>query len=221
MTENERLVKILARALEPGIRLALCEELARQNVIGADPVALAKWFRGEYVRWLPNVPICIVCNAPMKLTLYLFKEAYEFTSNPKSWTGYDWRTSNEHLCGRVERYVCMQCHAVEFSGRENDVLVLMRKRQGRCGELAILFTSFCIALGWRARLLFTRGDDHLWTEVEVAGKWLPLDVSAEDTERLIKDRYLFHKWGWELVDLFALEPGKLPISVGNIYGGSA
>ena len=114
------------------------------------------------------------------------------------------------LCERVERYVCPKCHAIEFAGRENDVLVLIRTRTGRCGELAILFTSFCLALGWQARLMFTKLDDHLWVEVYANGAWLPLDASAPDVERLVKDPYLFERWGWHLDQVYAVEPGRLP-----------
>ena len=215
--DEQNMIDILDRALDPPIREALLEELVRNLLVPPEPVSFAKWFRSHYVTWLPNVPICKLCKVPMKFTLFVFKEAYTFEPDAKNWTGYQQIESNDSFCDRVERYVCGRCHTVEFSGRENDVLVLIRKRQGRCGELAILFTSFCIALGWHARLLFTKDDDHLWTEVEVAGKWIPLDPSAEDTERLIKDRFLFQKWGWKFKDVFALEPGKLPMNVGETY----
>ena len=45
------------------------------------------------------------------------------------------------------------------------------------------------------------------------GQWVPVDIAAKDVRRLINDRYLFEKWGWKLVDLYAIEPGQVPVLV--------
>jgi len=213
LEQAARLTRVLSRALQPDIREQLVEEMLRV----ADPklglLEFADWFRNKYMTWLPNVPICTACGTVMTESVHILKYEVAFTPNPKSWIGHDIVEGPETFCQKVERYVCPKCHEVRYAGRENDVLVLMRIRTGRCGEIAIFFTSVLLALGYKARLMFTQGDDHLFTEVYNAGEWLPIDIAAPDVRRLINDRGLYRRWGWKLVDLYAIEPGKLPVLV--------
>lgn len=221
-----RLNKIVHGVLEPETRRTLLKELLEYHP-GLDKldslavaIFLAKWMRQQYMKWLPEVPKCPICEQTMEQGLYVKKTARTFTPNPKNWTGYDEvKADKDSLCGRVERWVCMNCFEVEYVGRENDVRILMHTRKGRCGEFSILYTSFLLALGFHARLIaaILDGDDHLWAEILIGDSWLPLDVSAEDPERIMKDKYLFQNWGWKLERVYAIEPGKLPVDVSETY----
>src|SRR6266480_3431980 len=102
-----RLNRIVARALDADVKQALLEELERQpgNVAKLDPVPLAKWFRYEYARWLPNVRVCPACKAPMTTALFNYVKAYAFEADKSSWTGYRGEEVADglRLCERVER----------------------------------------------------------------------------------------------------------------------
>ena len=216
-TEAFRLLKIISRSFEPDVRAQIVAEV-RRHTDSDDPVFLANWLRHTFMTWLPNVPTC-ECGSVMIQSSYVLVPGSEqaMVADPSIWTGYRPTPGPDTLCRRIERSVCPECHSVRVASRENDPLVILRTRTGRCGEFAILFTSIMLALGHHSRLMFTRGDDHLWNETYVNGAWRPIDVSAPDVGRLIVDRYLFQKWGWKLKDLYAIEPGKLPVLAGERY----
>jgi len=232
MTLDKRILhlnKIVSRALRPDVRQALLDELHGyhnpSDLEDSDQLSvaimLAKWMRREYMTWLPEVIKHFGCEQPMELGVYTKSKAVTFKPNSKSWTGYDAvEADQDSLCNRMERWVCVQCSEVKYVGRENDVMILMRTRSGRCGETAILYTSFLLALGMHTRFVaaILDGSDHVWTELRVRNVWVPIDVSAlNDPERLIKDRLLFSKWGWKLQRVYALEPGKMPVEIGETY----
>lgn len=102
----------------------------------------------------------------------------------------------------VELHQCNTCFARTRFPRYNDMKYVMRTRQGRCGEWAMLFTLFCQAAGMDARIVldFT---DHLWTEVfiEAHDRWVMCDP-CEGT----LDTPLMYEVGWgkKLSYVFAL-----------------
>lgn len=211
-TEAFRLLKVLSRVLESEVRRQIIAEVQR-HVATDDPIFLASWLRNTYMAWLPNVPLCHTCGAVMEAGRYelIPGSATRFEPDASHWTGYSSRPGRDPLCRKVERYACLSCHRVRTVSRSNDVLEILVSRTGRCGEFAIAYTSILLALGYHARLMFTLLNDHLWTEVRIGSKWVPVDVAAEDVQRLIKDRFLFERWGWKLGDLYAIEPGKMPL----------
>ena len=216
-TEAFRLLRVISLALAPEVRSQIVAEV-RGHTDSDDPVFLANWLRHTFMKWLPNVPVC-ECGTVMTQSSFTLAPGSEqaMVADPSTWTGYRPTPGPDTLCRRIERSVCPECHRVRVASRENDPLVILRTRTGRCGEFAILFTSIMLAFGHHSRLLLTVRDDHVWTEVRVRGKWVPVDVSAEDVSRLIGDRYLFERWGWRLADLYAITPGQLPILVGETY----
>src|SRR5207249_11161911 len=51
-----RLQRIISRALEPGIREQLVEEMLKHCDPKHGLLEFADWFRNKYMTWLPNVP---------------------------------------------------------------------------------------------------------------------------------------------------------------------
>jgi hypothetical protein len=214
VTRDLRLQGILTRSLEPEVRAQILSEVHYLRFDEDSPISVAHSVRA-LMTWLPNVPVCKACGAVMSTSVYRFERETSWVADPSTWTGFRPSPGPGTFCYKVERYACARCHAVRMVSRESDPLAILRTRTGRCGEYAILYTSVLLALGHQARLLVTEQSDHVWTEVRIAGTWVPVDASAEDPERLIKDRLLFHKWGWKLDDLTAIEPGKVPMLVGG------
>jgi len=217
-SEAFRLLKVVSRALEPEVRSEIVAEV-RLHTDSDDPIFLANWLRHTFMKWLPNVPVC-ECGSAMDTSVYRLDRGIgeiRWVEDSSTWTKFRPSQGPDTFCGKIERYACPACHRVRVVSRENDPLVLLRTRVGRCGEFAILYTCIMLALGHQVRILLAVDDDHVWTEVRVRGAWVPVDVSAEDVSRLIDDRYLFAKWGWKLSDLYAITPGQLPILVGETY----
>lgn len=180
----------------------------------------AEWFKTDYMTWLPEVPQCVRCLVPMELTVYGFDSGYRFVPDASQWTGYK-RVSMSGMmtCRKIERYVCLKCHDVRITSRENDPLILIKTREGRCGEHAILFAAFCLALDMRARLVVFKDDDHVTTEVLSAENlWVPVDPSVRDTDRIAHDPGLFKRRGWKLTNVIAYEPYQDPVDVSETYG---
>ncbi len=205
-----------------GQKVKLLEELERHIPFEQDVFAFAKWFKRYYMTWLPEVPRCGQCDSlPMELTVYGFDSAYQFTPDPSHWTGFKrMPTSRAITCRKVERYVCLKCHDVRVATRENNPLILIKTREGRCGEHAILFTAFCLALGMRARLVVAKDADHVWTEIlmsQFSDRWTPVDPSVEETDRIEQDPNLFKRWGWKLTNIVAYEPYQDPVDVSDVY----
>src|SRR5439155_10880347 len=101
-----RLQRIISRALEPGIREQLVEEMLKHCDPKHGLLEFADWFRNKYMTWLPNVPICDKCGTVMSISVYRLAYERAFTPNPNSWIKYDLVEGPDTLCQKVERSVC-------------------------------------------------------------------------------------------------------------------
>ncbi|MEM2917077.1 MAG: transglutaminase-like domain-containing protein [Candidatus Bathyarchaeia archaeon] len=91
--------------------------------------------------------------------------------------------------------------------RHNDPLEILAYGKGRCGEFSILFTSLCLAHGYRARLILDMSD-HVWTEVwdKKERRWLHVDPS----EKRIDDPFMYERdWKKDLREIYAFENGEI------------
>jgi len=91
--------------------------------------------------------------------------------------------------------------------RHNDPREILAYGKGRCGEFSILFTSLCLAHGYRARLILDMSD-HVWTEVwdKRRKSWIHVDPS----EKKIDDPFMYERdWKKNLREIYAFENGKM------------
>jgi hypothetical protein len=91
--------------------------------------------------------------------------------------------------------------------RHNDPREILIYGRGRCGEFSILFTSLCLAHGYRARLILDMSD-HVWTEVWDAAqkRWIHIDPS----EKRVDDPFMYERdWKKNLREVYALEDGNV------------
>jgi len=91
--------------------------------------------------------------------------------------------------------------------RHNDPKEILAYGRGRCGEFSILFTSLCLAHGYRARLILDM-TDHVWTEVwdNKKERWVHVDPS----EKRIDDPFMYERdWKKKLKKIYAFEKGKV------------
>jgi len=91
--------------------------------------------------------------------------------------------------------------------RHNDPKEILAYGRGRCGEFSILFTSLCLAHGYRARLILDMSD-HVWTEV-----WCGRDkgwIHVDPSEKRIDDPWMYERdWKKNLTEIYAFENGKM------------
>jgi hypothetical protein len=106
----------------------------------------------------------------------------------------DWLHSKLHWDkGRITRY--------------NDPISILNHGKGRCAEYSILFTAFCLAHGYRARVVLDL-TDHVWTEVwnPEQKRWIHVDPS----EKRIDDPKMYErKWKKNLTQVYAFENGRM------------
>ncbi len=91
--------------------------------------------------------------------------------------------------------------------RHNDPREILAYGRGRCGEFSILFTSLCLAHGYRARLILDMSD-HVWTEVWESNheRWIHVDPS----EKKIDDPLMYERdWKKDLREVYAFENGNV------------
>jgi len=91
--------------------------------------------------------------------------------------------------------------------RHSDPLEILAYGKGRCSEFSVLFTSLCLAHGYRARLIIDMSD-HVWTEVwhNQQERWVHVDPS----EKKIDDPMMYERdWKKNLKEVYAFENGNL------------
>jgi hypothetical protein len=91
--------------------------------------------------------------------------------------------------------------------RHNSPLEILAYGKGRCGEFSILFTSLCLAHGYRARLILDISD-HVWIEVwdQPQKRWIHVDPS----EKRIDDPFMYERdWKKNLKEVYAFENGVM------------
>lgn len=91
--------------------------------------------------------------------------------------------------------------------RHNSPLEILAYGKGRCGEFSILFTSLCLAHGYRTRLILDMSD-HVWIEVwdQTQKRWVHVDPS----EKRIDDPFMYERdWKKNLKEIYAFENGVM------------
>ncbi|XP_076249048.1 N-glycanase Pngl [Calliopsis andreniformis] len=133
---------------------------------------LMHWFKYKFFTWMDN-PKCSACFGD--------SEHYQDVA------------SEDPKCSRIEIHRCTNCQALIKFPRYTDPEPLLTLRRGRCGEWTNVFTLFCRALGYDARLVHDV-TDHIWTEVwsMQEKRWIHVDP-CED----VMDRPLMYEKGWK------------------------
>jgi hypothetical protein len=91
--------------------------------------------------------------------------------------------------------------------RHNNPLEILACGRGRCGEFSILFTSLCLAHGYRTRLILDMSD-HVWIEVwdKPQKRWVHVDPS----EKRIDDPFMYERdWKKSVKKVYAFENGVM------------
>uniref|UniRef100_A0A146MAV1 Peptide-N(4)-(N-acetyl-beta-glucosaminyl)asparagine amidase n=2 Tax=Lygus hesperus TaxID=30085 RepID=A0A146MAV1_LYGHE len=141
---------------------------------------LASWFKDDFFSWV-NSPDCEACGKPSK-----FKARYSVF-----WPVSSMNRASQYVID-VEDHECTGCRNVTKFPRHTDASILIETRKGRCSEWAQVFTLFCRAIGYRARLVVDV-TDHVWTEVySIALKrWMHVDSCEASV-----DQPLLYEKGW-------------------------
>lgn len=91
-------------------------------------------------------------------------------------------------------YICIRCF------EDNDARWILTSRCGACGEYSRLFMVMVDALGYDVKRIHAPGEDHVWNEVKIDGKWIPVDPT---------DVVLPRKDGWKNYDFMEKKEGNV------------
>lgn len=91
-------------------------------------------------------------------------------------------------------YICIRCF------EDNDARWILTSRCGACGEYSRLFMVMADALGYAAKRVHAPGEDHVWNEVKIDGKWIPVDPT---------DVVLPTSDGWKEYDFMEKKEGNV------------
>ncbi|GMM27765.1 peptide-N4-(N-acetyl-beta-glucosaminyl) asparagine amidase [Martiniozyma asiatica (nom. inval.)] len=151
---------------------------------------LLKWFKEEFFTWV-NKPNCKQCGNTNQDQIFSLNSCAPYTA--------------EHQYGRasiIERYQCSNCNTHYEFPRYNNPKILLRTREGRCGEWNNCFILLLITLGLDARYIWN-AEDHVWCEYfsENLGRWIHLD----SCENSFDNPMLYNEgWGKKMSYTFAI-----------------
>lgn len=90
--------------------------------------------------------------------------------------------------------------------RNEDPLKILECKQGKCGELAILYVALCLSQGYEARLVTNVFADHEWAEVKVDNQWIHVDPSlTPNDERAFNHPFMYESWNEPIFLILAIE----------------
>ncbi|WVW80091.1 hypothetical protein I302_102064 [Kwoniella bestiolae CBS 10118] len=156
--------------------------------IDAEVLALAQWFKQDYMRWIDPIP-CPKCHGPTSAI---------GSSEPSP-------AERADGAGRVELHKCVDgdCGEIRRFCRYGRIKALIRTREGRCGEWAQLFYCFSRVRGVECRYVWN-SEDHVWCEY-----WSPTLqhwVHVDPCEAAINKPLLYAR-GWGKKQAFCLAFG--------------
>ncbi|CAN0146805.1 unnamed protein product, partial [Discosporangium mesarthrocarpum] len=161
---------------DEGKGLAATEGISREEGLAK---ALLRWFKKDFFKWV-NKPACSSCGATGPVM------EIKGTTQPSP------AEREEGGASRVEIYACRTCRAETRFPRYNNPGMLLKTRQGRCGEWANCFTLVCRAVNLEARHVVD-WTDHVWTEIWIPakGRWMHADPCENKL-----DGPLMYEKGW-------------------------
>ena len=138
---------------------------------------MKEWFKTDFFKWLDSPP-CPVCGGATEGGGLVAPTPQERADGAGRVEGWRCKTA---ACGGQAR----------FPRYHSKPEVLLRTRQGRCGEWANCFVLCCRALDFDTRMVVD-WTDHVWAEVwsEVENRWLHVDPGEA------VDSCLVYEVGW-------------------------
>ena len=171
----------------------LVPEDIRRAEKGSLVVELLRWFKNDFMRWLPNQMRCGRCAQTGK-----DGPVMQSTILP----GTSWQLR------KIELYRCPSCGCEESYPRYSDVRSIAETRLGRCGEWSILFGAILNSVSIPARIVHDYLD-HCWNEALLDGRWVHLDSTLQFPISLDHPHYYEQNWGKQYTCVLAFEPDRL------------
>ena len=121
------------------------------------------WFKTDFFKWTNEPEVAPELGKPQRISVE--------RSSPQE--------TREGGASVTEVYRCADGSLVRYP-RYNNPAMLLKTRNGRCGEWANCFALILRSLGLRVRYVWN-AEDHVWTEYwsNSQGRWIHLD-SCED-----------------------------------------
>jgi len=155
------------------IRSLIPEKTGTEIEDKASLESILKWFKKDFMQWVPKDPKCERCNLPM---------SFQFIN------GDSCKVRN------IERYECSNCYSVRTFPRYSNIQEIAETRTGRCSEWSMLFGAMLNSLSIKTRIVHDYLD-HCWNESLINGKWMHVDSTLDYPISFDHPYYYEQNWG--------------------------
>jgi Transglutaminase-like superfamily len=183
---------------------------------GWNIVPLLTWFKNDFMKWTPKVPVCEMC-ANRRSDGH--RNVIEGCSNDRSVTtagptmqvkkiliGNSWKMR------KLELFICNTCNYEYAFPRYGEILKIAETRSGRCSEWSMLFGSMLSSLGIKTRIVHDFLD-HCWNEAMFSypegEQWVHVDSTLDYPISLDHPYHYEQNWAKEYEYVLAFTSDKI------------
>ena len=182
-------------------------------------IPLLKWFKNEFMKWIPKDPVCEVCvnrcDSPNGVSDSNSISSRSVASGApimqikKIIIGDPWKIRKVEVFGRS---VCKSEYAFP---RYGEILKIVENKTGRCSEWSMLFGAILSSLGIKTRIVHDFLD-HCWNEAMLSyssssedGQWVHADSTLDYPISLNHPHYYEENWRKEYQYVLAFTADKI------------
>ena len=165
-----------------------------ENKDSALVTTLMRWFKNDFMQWLPNQMKCANCSTSGSDGGPIMQQTIQ--------PGSTWQLR------KTEVFKCANCGAQKVYPRYSDVKKIADTRLGRCGEWSILFGAVLNSVSVQARIVHDYLD-HCWNEALINGRWVHIDSTLQFPASL-DNPYLYERnWGKKYTYVLAFDARRV------------
>ena len=181
-------------------------------------IPLLKWFKNEFMKWIPKDPVCEVCvnrcDSPNgvsdsnSISSRSVASAAPIMQIKKIIIGDPWKIR------KVEVFGCSVCKSEYAFPRYGEILKIVENKTGRCSEWSMLFGAILSSLGIKTRIVHDFLD-HCWNEAMLSysssedGQWVHVDSTLDYPISLNHPHYYEENWRKEYQYVLAFTADKI------------
>jgi peptide-N4-(N-acetyl-beta-glucosaminyl)asparagine amidase len=199
------------------VRSLIPEDIVMQTTTtkeeNSNIVLLLKWFKNDFMKWIPKDPVCDVCisrnddyaDVSDSSNRGLVAAAAAPIMQLKIIAGDSWKVR------KVEVFGCSTCNYEYTFPRYGEILKIAETKTGRCSEWSMLFGAMLSSLGIKTRIVHDFLD-HCWNEAMLSSSqedhvWVHVDSTLDYPISLNHPYYYEENWskGYQYVLAFTAD----------------
>ena len=201
------------------VRSLIPEDIVMQTTTtkeeNSNIVLLLKWFKNDFMKWIPKDPVCDVCisrnddyaDVSDSSNRGLVAAAAAPIMQLKIIAGDSWKVR------KVEVFGCSTCNYEYTFPRYGEILKIAETKTGRCSEWSMLFGAMLSSLGIKTRIVHDFLD-HCWNEAMLSSSqedhvWVHVDSTLDYPISLNHPYYYEENWSKEYEYVLAFTSNKV------------